>query len=216
MRAVTPSADRDRRTAHRPPRTQRCTSAEANARVIDILVEAFAEDPLYQWLINSADIRRRALRDNFTVVVDAGVANGDIDTTTHGDAAAIWTPPGVALFGDPTAMQTVLSRWVSPDRLAAASRAMTECARHQPTDAAVLHVIGVRPQHVGTGIGSDLVRPRLAALDRKGSTAYLESSNPRNHSFYVRHGFRSVADTRLGDSGPFVTCMVREPSRSAT
>jgi hypothetical protein len=52
----------------------------------------------------------------------------------------------------------------------------------------VLHVIGVRP------------------------AAYLEASNARKPSFYVRHGFEPVAGVQLGADGPGVTCMVRKPA----
>lgn len=184
--------------------------------VIDALTEAFDHDPLYRWLFGESTSRRRALRDNFTVVTEAGVTNGCLDTTPNCGAIAIWTEPGRALFDDPSALLTVLSRWASPTRLAAASRAMTECSRHQPADAAVLHLIGVRPEHAGAGVGSTLIRRRLAELDLIGRTAYLESSNPRNHTFYARHGFTPIAEVRLDTDGPAVTCMLRAPSGIAS
>lgn len=182
---------------------------------VDTLTEAFDRDPLYEWLFEESATRHQALRDNFTLVTDAGVTNGCLDTTPDGAAAAIWTEPGCALFDDPSAMHTVLSRWASPTRLAAASRAMTECSRHQPGDAVVLHLIGVRPDHAGAGVGSTLIRRRLVEVDRIGRTTYLESSNPRNHAFYARHAFMPIAHVRLGNDGPVVTCMLRPPSRTA-
>jgi GNAT superfamily N-acetyltransferase len=179
--------------------------------VVDTLIGAFGDDPLYRWLFDEPATRHQALRDNFTVVTGAGVATGCLHTLLDGRAAAIWTEPGRSLVDDPSAVFTVLSRWTSPTRLAAASRAMTECSRHQPADAAVLHLIGVRPDSAGAGAGSTLIRRRLDELDQIGRTAYLESSNPRNHTFYARHGFLPTADVRLGTDGPTVTCMVRDP-----
>lgn len=181
-------------------------------RVIDTLVEAFLDDPLYRWLFGDPEDRRQALRDNFAAVIDAGAVNGCLDTTPDGAAAAIWTEPCHSLFDDPSVLLDVLSRWVSPTRLTAASDAITECSRHQPSDAAVLHLIGVRPDRAGVGVGSALVSRRLVELDRVGRTVHLESSNPRNHTFYARHGFSPVAEIQLGDGGPSITCMRRPPS----
>jgi GNAT superfamily N-acetyltransferase len=183
--------------------------------VIDALTEAFDHDPLYRWLFDESTSRRQALRDNFTVVTNAGVTNGCLDTTPNCGAIAIWTEPGCALFDDPAALLTVLSRWASPTRLAAASRAMTDCGRHQPADAAVLHLIGVCPEYAGAGVGSTLIRRRLVELDLIGRTAYLESSNPRNHTFYARQGFTPIAEVRLDTDGPSITCMLRPPSKIA-
>lgn len=180
-------------------------------QVIDTLTTAFHGDPLYRWLFDDPTTRPQALRDNFTLVTAAAVANGRLDATSAGDAAAIWTDPGQDLFDDPAEMLTVLARWASRARVAQASRSMEECSRNRPTDAAVLQLIGVRPAHAGAGIGSALIGRRLAELDRLGQTAYLESSNPRNHTFYARHGFVPVADVLLDVHGPSVRCMVRPP-----
>jgi GNAT superfamily N-acetyltransferase len=183
--------------------------------LVEILTQAFDDDPLYRWLFAEPTIRRPALRDNFAMVIDACAATGHLDVAPGGDAAAIWTAPGRALLEEPSALLAVLSRWASSARIAAAGRGMAACSRHQPIDAAVVHLIGVHPDRAGTGIGSTLIRRRLVELDRAGLTAYLESSNPRNHTFYARHGFLPIAEVPLGAGGPRVTCMVRPASTSS-
>lgn len=188
-----------------------CLVTAADDRVIETLTTAFHDDPLYRWLFDDEATRQQALRDNFTLVIRA--ANGLLDTTPDGAAASLWTAAGRPLLDDPSLLLDVLARWASAERLDAASRAMADCGRHQPADAAVLHVIGVRPDTAGAGVGSRLIRRRLVEFDQDGSVAYLESSNPRNHRFYVRHGFEPVADVQLGADGPWVTCMVRPPAR---
>jgi GNAT superfamily N-acetyltransferase len=180
------------------------------ADAVDTLTAAFERDPLYRWLFEDQATRHRALRDNFTLVI--GAAHGCLDTTPDGAAASLWTAPGLTLLDNPATLLDVLSRWASPERLDAASRAMAECGRHRPVEAAILHVIGVRPDSAGAGIGSMLLRRRLAELDLDGRAVYLESSNARNHSFYLRHGFGPVASVQLGADGPSVTCMVRPPA----
>ena len=51
--------------------------------------------------------------------------------------------------------------------------------------------IGTDPPEQGTGVGSTLMRSRLARCDEDGVPAYLESSKERNVPFYERHGFGS-------------------------
>lgn len=73
-----------------------------------------------------------------------------------------------------------------------------------------LPLIGVDPDHQRRGYGAALMAPALAACDRDGLPAYLESSNPANVPFYDRLGFRALATIRVGASPPILP-MRREP-----
>jgi hypothetical protein len=46
--------------------------------------------------------------------------------------------------------------------------------------------------------------------DRNHTLAYLESSNPRNLSLYLRHGFEITETIQVGSSPPLFP-MVRKP-----
>ena len=62
----------------------------------------------------------------------------------------------------------------------------------------------------GSGIGSALLRHRLAALDaRADEPAYLESSHERNLPLYERYGFDVVRRIDGPDGGPPVWGMLR-------
>ena len=50
----------------------------------------------------------------------------------------------------------------------------------------------------------------LAACDRDGTCAYLESTNPRNIPLYQRHGFELLGTIQVGMSPPIFP-MLREP-----
>ena len=54
------------------------------------------------------------------------------------------------------------------------------------------------------------MRHAVARCDREGALAYLESSNPRNISLYLRHGFEVIGEIRVG-AAPLVTPMLRRP-----
>ena len=70
--------------------------------------------------------------------------------------------------------------------------------------------IGVDPMHQGRGYGSALMRHALLKCDRDKKLAYLESSNPRNLSLYIRHGFELMGTIQVADSPPMFP-MLRKP-----
>src|SRR4029079_14902841 len=73
-----------------------------------------------------------------------------------------------------------------------------------------LGVIATRPERQGQGLGTELLHASLARVDEQGLPAYLESSNPRNVSLYLRHGFVAIGEIEL-DGGPSLTKMWRDP-----
>jgi ribosomal protein S18 acetylase RimI-like enzyme len=72
-----------------------------------------------------------------------------------------------------------------------------------------LPLIGVDPGHQNKGVGAALMKHMTAKLDREGAMGYLESSNQKNISLYLRHGFEVMGEIQMGDS-PIVTPMVRQ------
>jgi len=73
--------------------------------------------------------------------------------------------------------------------------------------------IGVEPTAQGRGLGAELMRHAVARCDDEGVLAYLESSNPRNISLYLRSGFEVMGEIQVG-AAPVLTPMVRQPRRS--
>jgi len=74
----------------------------------------------------------------------------------------------------------------------------------------MLPLVGVDPIAQGRGYGALLMRHAAHRFDAEGVPAYLESSNPRNISLYLRHGFEILGTIQVGDS-PTVTPMLRRP-----
>jgi hypothetical protein len=69
------------------------------------------------------------------------------------------------------------------------------------------------PNWIGQGLGTLLMKHALRRCDVEGITACLESSNPRNISFYERHGFSVIGAIQHGSS-PTMTPMLRTASRA--
>lgn len=179
-------------------------------QALDTLVEGFLDDPLYRWLYTD-ELRPAALRANMRLTLRLAREVGHLEVAPGGAGVAIWTNPGVPLLDDPAPFVDLLSRW-APERMDAALAGMAACARHVPSDAGTLHVIAVRPSDRGRGIGARLVTPWLEELDAHGHVGYLESSNPRNVTFYRRAGFAVLGQVDVSDGGPVMLPMTRPPA----
>lgn len=82
-----------------------------------------------------------------------------------------------------------------------------------PTDRAhqYLHMIAVRPDRQGEGLGTALVTAVLDRCDREGLHAYLEASNARSRALYERLGFAFTGTPLDLPDGPRMWPMWREP-----
>ena len=186
------------------------------AAVTDVLVDAFAADPVQQWLFAPADdpdAGRRALFEIFVedyfwlghthVVADAGGIAG----------AALWAPPDREVLRG-TRVQDLLGA-LTPhlgDELLPRLGELARTHEHRPSEPHLyLGILGVDPGRQSRGLGTDLLTPTLVECDRTGLLAHLESSNEHNLAFYERHGFETVTDYRCGGDGPRMTIMTRRP-----
>jgi GNAT superfamily N-acetyltransferase len=89
---------------------------------------------------------------------------------------------------------------------------MGQLATYHPSEPHwYLPMIGVDPTRHGQGYGAALMTYALERCDRAHAPAYLESTNPRNTSLYLRHGFRALGRVQVGGSPP-LTPMLR-PAR---
>lgn len=187
-------------SARQPPR---------DGRLLDTLLAAFHDDPLYRWLYPDETTRPRALGDNFTLILSLARERGRIDTTSDGSTVAVWTEPGVALLDDPLPFVDLLDRW-APRRRDTALEGMERCGDFARQTDQTLHVLAVHPAQQGRGAAARLLGPTLADLDRSGVPAYLESTNVRNVTFYTRCGFGVLAKVAVPGGGPLVRPMRRE------
>lgn len=186
------------------------------AAVIDVLVDAFAADPVQQWLFAPAadpDAGRRALFGIFVqdyfwlghthVVADAGGLAG----------AALWAPPDREILRGQR-VQDLLDA-LAPhlgDELMSRLGELARTHQYRPAGPHLyLGVLGVAPDRQSRGHGADLLAPSLADCDRTGLLAHLESSNVENIPFYERQGFVAVTAYRCGGDGPQMTIMTRQP-----
>lgn len=190
------------------------TSAELDD-LAGALCDAFADDPVQQWLFAGADDEDAARGRFFQFFVEEYFALGHTyvlggDGTAGG---ALWSPPDRNVLHDGDRIAVLVEMMTE----AVGNEAMTRlpevarAAEYRPAEPHFyLGILGVSPRRQGEGLGADLVAPVLETCDRTGVIAHLESSNPRNLGFYERLGFRAVDDYRCG-GGPLMTIMTRQP-----
>ena len=195
----------------RSAQVETATAADS-AAVIDAMMLAFAGDPMARWSWPDPG----TYRETFPRFAHAfgGVAFEQGTAHRIGRAAlALWLAPGV--YPDAQQMGELMEQTISPTLQKDGEELMRQMSSFHPQQPHwYLPLIGVDPAHQGKGLGDALLRHQLAICDRDGALAYLESSNPRNVSLYVRQGFAPLGRIQAGSS-PVMVPMLREPRRSA-
>jgi ribosomal protein S18 acetylase RimI-like enzyme len=182
--------------------------AEA-AAAIDTVVLAFAADPVSRWTWPYA---WQYLASMPRLASAFGARAFEHATAYRTDAyagVALWLPPGIHPDEDMLVqiVQTTVSSGLHDDVFAV----FEQMAKYHPTDPHwFLPLIGVDPAHQGKGHGDALMAHALQRCDHDHAPAYLESTNPRNISLYLRHGFEELGRIQVGSSPPLVP-MLRPP-----
>jgi len=174
----------------------------------DALMAAFAEDPLTRWLFPEGG---ESVRPWFRIGLRSGMKRGHTYRSGDRSGASIWAPPGVNNLdrnegGELARAMADHYGDAGSARLAAVAEATGAAHPHEPHF--YLFVIGVSGR--SRGVGAELLAPVLRICDEQSWPAYLESSNPLNQSFYLRHGFTAL-DEIVPDGGPPLLGMWREP-----
>jgi GNAT superfamily N-acetyltransferase len=181
-----------------------------------VLAKAFYDDPVTSWMLPDDGSRLQALTRAFAPLTrhhflpragsEVGVRDGSIS------AATLWDPPGQrkdSRLTELLLLPTML--WAFRSRVPASQRVMELMEKHHPTEPHwYLMLIGSDPSVRGAGFGHALMRSRLDRCDAEGSPAYLENSNPKNESYYLRFGFEIMGEIKLPDGGPTLWPMWRK------
>ena len=199
-------------SALQPSSHVRRLNPEDAPAAIGVLCAGFWEDSFLRWA--APDELARTILGHRWATAAVGMAAEHVEGLIADDAsgAALWAAPGTefwtadgrAEFFD--ALTTALG-----DRVGELTRLAPISDAHPDEPHWYLHKIAVHPSRQGLGLGPRLVEPMLERADADGVPVYLESSNPRNRSFYHRLGFEPGLSIEL-QSGEDLLTMVR-PAR---
>jgi len=187
----------------------RSATPDEMAHAIAAIVAAFITDPIARFAWPSPHDYLRAMPLATREFAGGSFEHGTAYVSADFSGTALWLPPGVHPNG--AALEGLFRETAKPqhlDDLLATFDAMEQW--HPEESHWYLPMIGVEPNAQGKGLGAELMRHAVARCDQEGALAYLESSNPRNISLYLRYGFEVMGEIRVG-AGPLVTPMLRRP-----
>lgn len=157
---------------------------------------AFRDDPVWTWLVPSHAGKRRV----FAAILRHALRRGHVYCAGDGRAVAMWAPPGgwklPALAVVRAAPSMVLATGWRLGRLLGRNTDIERLHDKVPSRHWYLEFIASTER----GLGSELMEHGLREVV-SGLPVYLESSNPRNLSFYKRHGFEVTGEPPMR-SGP--------------
>jgi len=206
----------DRLTAASNPR--RATLNDAS-HLSKLFASAFMDDPLFNYMIRGGAKHAAALEMFFHEVLAArDIPQGEVWMSSDGNACVCWLSPDAQR--SPGGLIQKL-RWlpffIHVYGLTNFSRSMSIMdameRNHPPWRHFYLSFIAVSPKYFGIGLGSRILKSTFKQIDALGLGAYVESSNPKNATFYERAGF--VAQKNIAPAAaPSLTAMWREAKSS--
>jgi GNAT superfamily N-acetyltransferase len=141
---------------------------------------------------------------------DQRVGRGTVWMLDDARSVALWDGPGAVDPRVATAAWAPFERQADAgarDRLTAYDAALDAAA--PSSDFWYLGVLATRPEGQGQGLATRVMTPGLAAADRDGLAACLETSTEGNRAFYRRRGFTETTVLDLPGAPP--TWWLRRP-----
>jgi GNAT superfamily N-acetyltransferase len=180
---------------------------DERAQAFATLVSAFTDDPVERWLYPDAQQYLTHFPKFLAALGGKAFDEQTVWSLARGGAVALWLPPGTEPDGD--AIISVLTDSVSPEKHGDMFSVLQQMDVAHPT---FLHWylpwFGVDAAQQGKGLGGQLMKACLTVVDTSHLPAYLETPNPRNISFYERHGFAVTGQAQAGSCPP-VAFMLR-------
>ncbi len=200
---------------YRPaPVAARVAGAVDLPALAETMAEAFYDDPVWGWAFPDPERRLEQQRVLWRFALGSALDHGWVWLTADCASASLWIPPGrpelrpederrlkpllVELLGDgATRVLETFERF--------------DVAHPRGEQHYYLSLLATHPDHRGRGEGMGLLADNLKRIDAEGAPAFLESSNPANDRRYERLGFVRCGEFALGEDGPGVTQMWRDP-----
>lgn len=180
------------------------------AKAADVLLMAFVDDPAVRWMYPDLNQYLQCFPQFVEAFAGRAFTHGGAFFTGEYPGVALWFPPGIV--PDEQAVEAVLARTVTPERLTTMEQVFEQMDRYHPTQPHwYLPLTGVSRLYRGQGLGSALLEHTLSICDRDGLPAYLEATSPRNAALYQRHGFEPIGQIQVGDF-PTLLPMLRQPA----
>ena len=179
----------------KPGGVQRATVKDLDM-VVEVLVDSHVDYVWERWALPWGDRGQRLEGLYMSMLRWLALPAGEVWMSRCGQSAAVWLPAGADQDRGPEAIAQLETATVAAfgDRLQIIGEIDEIIATQRPPAAWILATMGTSPMAQGRGLGTEVLKPRLAALDADGARAVLETSDRRNLGFYERLGFVVVAE----------------------
>jgi GNAT superfamily N-acetyltransferase len=175
-------------------------------RALDTLVLAFAADPVIRWLYPEARDYLMHFPEFLAAFGGNAFAGGTVWRLGEFSAVALWLSPRADLDGD--AIVAALTETVAPAKHVDIFSVLSQMDDAHPRFPHwYLAWFGVDGAVQGRGLGGEFMKHCLTIVDEEHLPVYLDSPNPRNISFYERHGFEVTGEARAGACPPVVSML---------
>lgn len=180
-----------------------------------LIARAFSDDPLINWLFPPSSMNRDQRLDAIAIFywpsVEAYAAAGAGHVAIDGDevvGASLWSLPKTSQPSPVLPSSATVATMLLGEKLKELASDMKAArATGRTPETPYLHDLAVDDGHRNSGIGAKLLEAGLDEFGTDGS--WLETTNPRNHSFYERFGFTEVGSHRFAVSSVTMTRMVK-------
>ena len=188
---------------------------DALASASQLLVRAFAADPLFANVQPTDRMRRRGLPTLFEALLrDAGQRGGVLSTI---EGVVAWTPVRSLHANLLEQIRRGYAKVPLHFGLGATYRLQAHddwcncrTVAHSSLEAAYIHCVGVEPTLAGCGIGSKLMTAALSRIGQDYGLCTLRTEQQRNVRFYEKLGFRCVEQLSVPTTGLSAWFFVRE------
>ena len=195
------------------PLQVRLATADDLSEVVQTLVEAFANDPVWSWGFPDAEARAAQHTVIFGMMVGHAIATDSVWVTPGFDAIVTAFAPGVNELSDEEAarLPSVFEELLG-DHASGIMGLFDRFDEARPTDTPHVYIslLGVRNRARGQGLGMALLDDVLKRADAAGLGVYLESSNNANDRRYERLGFELRESIPVAEGRPNVSTMWRD------
>jgi len=191
-----------------PPKVIAAETSERD-RVLTAITLGFSADPVARWIWPDAQIYLDSMPRFAQAFGGRAIDAGTAFVTEGFCAASLWLPPGTE--PDAHTIEQILGETVRPEISNDLETMFAQMDENHPDRPHwYLPMIAADPHFIGRGHGAAILKHVLRTCDQSGTVAYLESSNLRNISLYLRFGFETIGEIAPGDAPPMYP-MIRQP-----
>lgn len=188
------------------------------ARVGAVLARAFADDPMFRYVLPDPRARTQRLPTLFAGSARHAARYGGVASVEDGRGIAVWTDQAHMTIGFADAIRGGMMTLPLRLGIGAVGRlqrhegaAETLITRVAPQPFAYLQSLGVEPASHGEGLGRRTVATALAQMRAAGhGRCVLRTENRTNVAMYEHLGFRLCGEERIAASDLTAWVFVRD------